>query len=58
MRRGERGACAVSVAGTCGIPTIGFLPLAMAVALAAEEEEAVFLSVEKRSGYYYKVINP
>lgn len=58
MLLGERGACAVSVAGTCRIPATGFLPLAMAVASATEEEEVVFLSIEKRRGYYYKVINP
>lgn len=58
MLRGEKGACAVSTVGTCGISAAGCLPSAMAVASAAEKEEAMFLSVEKRRGYYYEVINP
>lgn len=45
---GEGGACAASTAGTYGAITAGCLPLAMAATSATEEEEATFLSVEKK----------
>ena len=45
---GGGGACVVLAAETCGVSTMGYLPLAMAATLATEEEQAMFLSVRKK----------